>query len=577
MNERFDDIIRRRLEGHESNVPEGMFDAISNRPEVLDAFFDAAIKNKLVSAENKVPDELFDAVSAAAELEHLGFDSALKAKLEPYVSTTPAAIFDSVTINADLKHLGFDSSVQGKLESYSSAVPADMWQRIMAEKERRRRPVAWWWMAATVLLLLGGAGTAFLLKKEKPTVSITASQRKTSQQPGSVLSEKPVPEKEVDTDAFNQKTAVEKRDAIAVAETAMGTRQKVDGDKLPKANPVASLNERAANTWKNGKKNNGTIPAGTAYETTNEVTNNLQPATTLQATEDASLATAHLSILELLRNAGRLAPGQLLKAKPHAPVIPCPTNGDEKRNDWYVDVYGSAFLLQKTIYDKNAGKNAKAGFDTTLHQQVSFNAGINLVKNIGENFLLKTGLQYNRINESFRLTQINERRLITTISVRTVILSPGDTVRIRDTSIVEQIGTAQHRTQNRYAQLDIPMIIGYEFGGENMRLNINAGIIANIRSSYSGEMLADSTKQIFDINNYNGKPIYRKTVGFSLYAGLSILKPLTEKMSLLIEPHARIGLGNTANSQTWFSQKNSTMGLSIGLRYKFSGGRQRIY
>jgi hypothetical protein len=289
--------------------------------------------------------------------------------------------------------------------------------------------------------------------------------------------------------------------------------------------------------------------------------------------EDNSPAMAHLQFLYAIRNAQKLKPGQLEKAGNYTPTIPCPAfDGSDK--SWYVELYSSALLLQKKINDNFGTKNAKQSFDSTLHQQVSFNVGVQVVKSLDGNLLLKTGLQYNRINEAFRLSRINERRLVTTISVRMVVLRPGDTIYIRDTSVTERFGSIQVGRQNSYTQWDVPIILGYRFASSALEINANAGFILNIRSSYRGLVL-DTAQQVKDINDVGGKALFRRNVGLSFYAGLSLLKPISSRINLLVEPHARFGISNTAAESAWFRQKNNLYGVSVGLRYQLSGGRQR--
>jgi hypothetical protein len=559
MNERFDDMIRRQMDGLKSPVPQDMFDKIRSQPDVSDTTFDAGLKNKLQSAESPVSPNLFDKMNT----------------------------------EGDLANAAFDGAVLQKIGNYESAVPADMWRRITTNK-RRRRPVAWWWVAAGIILLFLG-GTWFTLqyfngKNEQTTAEFLAKKEDSSFKASTTQTDLLNPEDATTpilSDSSRQRTSTIE-DSVIVSRDGFknessSTNNKVVGTKnirkntSEKTQPKESFSKytklvrksvQAAQTAKTQNKNG--FEPGYNPELLNS--NNGKEDVGDIATITHSLQSP---INQQLRNAAKLLPGQLLKAKPRLPVIPCPTNDNEHRNTWYVDLYTSAFGVQKNVSDKAGRKNVKNSFDSTLHQQLSYSAGINLVKNIGNNLLVKTGVQYSRTNESFRLTRINERKLITTTSIRSVIIAPGDTVYIRDTSVSEHIGTIQRRTQNKYQQWDVPVIIGYEFGGENIRLNANAGIIANISSAYSGEMLADTSQNIIDVKNYNGKPVYKTNVGFSLYAGLSIVKPMGERTSLVIEPYARIGLQNMATNSAWFKQKNSAAGIAVGLRYQLNGGGQR--
>ncbi len=558
MSERFDDMIRKQLEGLESPVPPDMFDAIRRQPEVSVAMFDAGLKNKLQSAETPVA----------------------------------AGLFDKLNADADLSNAPFDETILQKVNGYESLVPADMWSRIMQEKHRRR-PVAWWWVAAGFLLLLSG-GTWYAVQHQHSQKAFTgkgiaAGKNNTPASPGSISVTRepalvPTADTAQGTISVIQIPFAPIQDGTAKTQSPANNdlinsevRQRREQDKL-KQQEQEFLHRPASATEKEdgypvGKYNR----IGVGKETDKGLVFNSSGDENVVQTEDvtAALITLRLSIMQQLRNAAKLVPGQLLKARSRLPVIPCPVLRNEGRNDWYADIYTSAFIVQRSISDKAAGKNAKNGFDSTLQGQVSLNAGINLVKNIGNHVLLKTGVQYNRTNESFRLTRINERKLVTTISIRTVIINPGDTVYIRDTSVTERIGTIQRRNQNTYQQWDVPVIVGYEFGGENIHLNANAGIIANIRSAYTGQMLDDSLQHVIDAKNYNGKSVYKTNIGFSLYAGLSIIKPLGERTSLLIEPYARIGLQNMTTESAWFRQKNSSAGVSIGLRYQLNTSGQR--
>lgn len=555
MSERFDDMIRKQLEGLESPVPKDMFDAIRNQPDVSDATFDAGLKHKLQLVESPVSSGLFDKINKVADL-----------------------------VNAP-----FDDAVKHRLTGYESPVPADMWSRMMQEKHRRR-PVAWWWVAAGIVLLLSGS-TWYAVRQPAKKQEISENSNSSAKKEDKTLTdpilsrEQTAPPKKQHTitgtlPVKQPKNTLDKHDLNQASGDDNASQAKAYQESTKPKNqlrePFSAIADHLRHQKQTGSLTENAYGKIQITGSSNEM--GLQPTgddALMEMDDFATVSALRSAINGQLRMATTLLPDQLQKAKPRLPVIPCPVNRADSRNDWYADVYTSVFLVQKSIWDKAAGKDTKGGFDSTLHRQLSYNAGISVVKNIGNNLLFKTGVQYNRSNESFRLTRINERKLVTTISFRTVIIAPGDTVYIRDTAVTEHIGTIQRRSQNTYQQWDIPVVIGYEFGGENIRLNANAGIIANIRSAYAGQMLDDSLQHIIDANNYNGKPVYKTNIGFSLYAGLSILKPLGERTSLMVEPFARIGLQNSTTNHAWFRQKNSAAGITIGLRYKINSDGQR--
>lgn len=542
MREHYDDMMRNRLNNHESEVPPGMFDDIRNKLDAIDQSFDAAVNGQLTN----------------------------------YASAVPANMFDGISSRMDDADNAFDAALGSRINPYESSIPADMWQRIMKEKDRRR-PVAWWWAAALLFLSVGGGG--FFYYQQQQSKPVTAAVGKTS----TPVSKNAINKK----DHINQNPGAadgeKTTDRNSIKNSSDGSNQSgfnagsspVSGNDFTTVNHGGFFSPQTKNKIKNNRQKNGGGFAGGETDDLHLQNGTSANTNRIDGSDLMTNAEKQLALRQLIRSSfNKLLPLQLLQANLKTPIIPCPLNGDEPRSDWYVDVYVSPMTVFKTVTDKVAGKNIRTGMDSTLHKQVSFNAGINLVKNIGENFLLKTGLQYNQVNEVFRNTRVNEIKLITTVTIRTIILAPGDTIYIRDTSVTQQIGTVTRQTQNRYKSWDIPLIMGYEFGGKDLRLNANVGVIANIRSSYKGEML-DTIQQTINIADYKATGVYKTNIGLGIYAGLGIVKAIGDKTDLLIEPYARFNLTNMTTDAAWFKQKNIVAGLSVGLRYKLNGRRQR--
>jgi len=543
--------------------------------------FDDILRSRLNNYDSQVPADIFNDIRSRMDAEDQSFDAAVNQHLNNYASPVAAGLFDEVNSRMDALDIEFDSGIESKIYAYESDVPEDMWQRIIAEK-RKRRPVAWWWAAALLALVLGGSSVYYFANKQ-PYKSLPFGNHETGVpvQKGN----EGLPGNTNSNSALALQPGV---NANVSAATNDGNSKK----EITPTNPAEShsildpytASKKSTIINGSGKITRGLFEKKIGQPDANENDNDkdLAPQSTTTETntindEDYSSLSdeRQLSFRQLIRSTlNKLAPLQLLDAKLRNPILPCPINGDEPRNDWYVDLYASPMMSFKNVTDKEMGKNIRTGMDSTLHKQVSFNAGVSLVKNIGENFLLKAGAQYNQVNELFKNTRINEIKLITTVTIRTVILSPGDTIYIRDTSVIQQIGTITKQTQNHYQSWDIPLILGYEFGGKDLRLNANVGVIANIRSSYKGDML-DTAQQVVNIANYKNTGVYKTNIGLGIYAGLGILKSIGNNTDLLIEPHARINLGNMTTDAAWFKQKNIVAGLSVGIRYKINGIRQR--
>ena len=537
MTEHFDDMMRSRLNNHESQVPQDMFDNIRHRIDAMDQSFDAAVSTQVIN----------------------------------YASAVPANMFDDVNGRMEFLDQAFDADINSRLNNYQSIVPADMWQRIMTNKDKRR-PVAWWWAAALLFLVLSGGLLYYFNENNRnlPTNGINKTG----------VNEADMTVKDKETSNKNPLTINDDITVNHLPSNNSNPAGQIFSNKELNSTPSVIPPNQENFFSTNNKTKKGGPPATRGIfkgngEEDNETSANRYNSSLPNETAIMNDANNQFLFRQLIRSSlEKLSPRQLLQANLKTPAIQCPINGDEPRNEWYVELYASPMMVFKNVADKVAGKNIRTGMDSTLHKQLSFNAGINLVKNIGEHFLLKAGVQYNQVNEVFRNTRVNEIKLITTIRIRTVILALGDTIYIRDTSVIQQTGTVTRQKQNHYKSWDIPIIIGYEFGGKDLRLNANVGVIANIRSSYKGDML-DTIQQTINIADYKKTGVYKTNIGLGIYAGLGIVKSLSEKTDLWIEPHARINLANMTTDAAWFKQKNIVAGLSVGVRYKLNGRRQR--
>ena len=233
-----------------------------------------------------------------------------------------------------------------------------------------------------------------------------------------------------------------------------------------------------------------------------------------------------------------------------------------------MEVYAAPELAFKSIENISATPQYLQRKDSSESMRLGYSAGIRLIKPITDNFLVKAGVQYTQINEKFTYRTENEVRTTTVISVRTIIRGPGDTLRITDTSTVQQTGFKNNTIRNRYRSFDIPVTLGYQFGNDNLQFGVNAGVVFNISSWYQGVIL-DSSMSAVPITK-GSTSIYKNNIGLGLYGGFSVLKKLGEDTQLFFEPYFRYNLSGITSEQSSFKQRFSLGGLSIGLRYNLN-------
>jgi len=499
-------------------------------------------------------------------MEH--FDDMMRRKLEEHESHVPKNLFDKISSQMAVEDEMFDTGIREKLSAYEADIPADMWNRIHKTSDRKK-PVAWWIAAAVLAFLAAGVVYTNTNNNNKKQGADATHSLVVNKQPVSDNTITGVNDAVTDTNTLSDPGDAATQKTIAY-----------ESNTNPVSAPKNVYNNSEMTRNGNGifRKNNSAekvpfLKSSSSVYARPETDKTIIGETLAEPDEPDVFSAGNRSLLALASAAkGKLTPQQLFKTFGRGP-IDCPDIFGNNTGGWYVDGYISPMMNFKQVSGKIPGKNVAEGMDSSLHRQVSFNTGFSLVKTFGNGLLMKTGLQYNQVNELFKITQVNEIKTITTISVRTVIIAPGDTVYIRDTTRVQQMGTITRQTQNRYKSWDIPVIFGYEFGGKGIRINANAGVIANIRTIYSGS-LRDTAQRTHILFSDGDSAIYKTKIGLSLYAGFSLLKPVFTNTDFFVEPFARFNLKNTTTGTAWFNQKNIVAGISFGLRYKISKGRQ---
>jgi hypothetical protein len=255
----------------------------------------------------------------------------------------------------------------------------------------------------------------------------------------------------------------------------------------------------------------------------------------------------------------------------------CPSVNGPRRNDLYLELYGSVDFTMRSF-------STPTGFNNYIHKRKTvedsrngFSAGIRLSKSIGENTLLKAGLNYSQINERLRIVEENAKQLTQIITIRTVIRGPGDTLFIRDTSYFEQTGTRYNTIYNRYRFIDIPLMFSYEFGNPDvLSFAVNAGPIINITSFYRGKIL-DTTLTPRAITTLPGRGPnnWRSNIGIGIVGSFAVYKRFNERTQIFIEPYFRYNFTPVTQNTNFVNQHYNTSGVQFGFRYNLHTGRQR--
>jgi hypothetical protein len=511
----------------------------------------------------------------------------------------------------------FDKFVRDKLRDHPSAVPPGLWEKIERKKDKDPKGgfflprIALW---AGLFVIVAGAGIGYFVSRSNDSNSnIPGVTGKTAIANNGGNANSPAVPSSANAGGQDEKNEINNNNTInttnstgpdnninsnrvipgagtdgntAVNRSTSGDNNSIDVDRSRQPHN-ASGNKSGATIAhqqadvpgttidRQNDHNNGAFIAG--RKNTRKKNTAIDPLLTVKPADVPAITPVENRISFTtgktaynLRSLARFGSNNYNLSELKIVGIDCPPRGDERRNDWYLEVYGSPDIVMKSV--KASGNTTLVSKkDSIESQQVSFTGGFRISKSIGEHLLVKTGLQYSQINERFDLRTENERRIITVVTIRMVIGASGADSTISDTSTVEQIGYRLQRTYNRYRSIDIPLLLSYEFGNDNLKFAVNTGAIINLYSWYEGNTINDSLAVVS--MSSKGSGVYKQNIGVGLYAGLSVIKPVSKKFDVFLEPYFRYNLSNMSGS-AGYSQRFNAMGINLGIRYKLKG-RQR--
>jgi hypothetical protein len=496
----------------------------------------------------------------------------------------------------------FDDFMRDKLRNHASPVPAGLWEKI--EKEQKRRPVGFFWSnrLLTMGLLLGIVATigALIWWQSSNDVQQTASLTKENaiNKQGQASSNQTTTSKQdnentkatgsnamdgnIDASVPNGSTtaiqpssnadATEKNSLIKENNTV---KDKVDANNSKQPSTASQL--LVAGNRKHFSKTPSTrnTIAGTEQD---KIVGNARSVSGIEGDERIvhysynSFNNRSSGLLAAIDNkkVNSFANKSLPSLKASLPsIVDCPSANGNARNDWYVEMYASPDYTFKTVKAESASSAYLQKKDSTESMRVGYTAGFRITKNIGQHLLVKAGLQFSQVNERFTLRTENERRTTTVTTTRDIIDASGNVTTVTETSSYTQIGYLERVSNNQYRSIELPIMLGYEFGNDKLKGSINGGVIANLTSWYKGKTL-DTAYQSISLSKPSDGSVYNHSVGIGLYGSISIIKPVTEKLDVFAEPYFRYGLSHLNSSSLGYTQRFSTAGISLGIRYRFN-------
>jgi len=465
--------------------------------------------------------------------------------------------------------INFDDFVKQSLHNHKSPVPDGLWDKIVAEKDTKK-PIVYWWtdkrwymVAAACLILI--CGTCFVIKHQMNSEEAVTKQEIPSKQQNNNLSQ---PSK---TETIDNNTTLNQDNNANNSTANTATTYSDQLDKTVDA--TATINDKASDNSLVVKSKRKKLTRSNGINTNSrnqqplftQNTNLQQDNSDNQVSKFAQANTVSLS--NLFNYDTKDITSLQLKNQSKIFGLDCP---NYKPATWYLEAYGSADYTMKNVFAYGVSDSYLQRIDSTTKMNGGFTFGLRVSKTINDNFLIKSGLQYTQRNEQF--TSKSDSIITTTsvVTVRTIVRGGGlsDTT-VRDTATVQQIGYRKRVTNNHYKSLEIPLLLSYENGNDKWHYAINGGIIANLTSWYQGETL-DTSFQLVPLSAKNTNGFYKSNLNLSLYAGVSIIRNISERIDIFAEPYFRYGISNTNTSVAGYSQRFNAAGLALGLRFKLN-------
>lgn len=572
MNDtQFDKFFNDTFRDHAVPVPANLWD------KVVEDQFDQFIGGSLKDAEAPVPDGLWDRINDKL------FDKFVAGSLGNTEAPVPDGLWDRISDGQ------FDAFTADKLKDHEAPVPAGLWEKIMPEKEDDKGGFWWFRYPAAAVLLLGllAAGTfgGYLYYRAKNNANTPVSV-------GSIVPATIQSGEKSNASRENTNPSVLANPAGVNAirgnnipaangkEDVAGTGNNSTSKRLNSPGTTVFAGEthiaKAIRTRKGmdllRPQNGRTDLTQTAYDPfarSQKETTNTDEITTMETYPDrlrlgSFTIPSELNGYSFTQNMSDKQLSTLNHTAQFRNIIICPSDNRNRNTDWYLEAYTSSDIPFRSISNVSASQQYLLKKDSAESMQVSYSAGLRLVKPITDNILLKAGLQYAQINQKYVYRTENEVKTTTVVTVRTIIRAPGDTVVVQDTSVLQTVGSRTNTVHNRFRSFDVPVTLGYQFGNDDLKIGINAGVVINLNSWYQGVIL-DSSLATVTLNK-TGNSVYKTNIGLGLIGGISVIKRLSDDMHLFFEPYFRYNLSNMTSDQASYRQKFSVGGLSIGLR-----------
>lgn len=439
-----------------------------------------------------------------------------------------------------------DDLFKNRLKDYELEAPMHLWDAIAEASlddtpREKRRGFFWWTLAPSLFGLL---------------IAIYVMQPFGKKQPLDNLGEFPV---EIPAKEKIQSQASTVPPIASAQKKAVDLESTVLPERTPSMNStIKNSNANIPNITSNGPTSTqGEGAASAAFMQEENLLEN-RVAAKEETSVDQQQAITSLRI-------------DLLAAKPEILPATAPnldsirfSSSFKKKKNWSttIDFMASMDYVMRNLEAKEADFAAyakKRDESEIFRHGTSFGMRLSTVSDKG--FAVRSGLNYSTINEQLNLKIGEEERLIAKIKY-----AEDGSIIGTDTTLA-MVGTYKI-VNNRYSELDIPLLVGYEYSGEKVALSFNGGLFINMLSAQKGEFLSPNTDEpvSFSSSDPNSYRAFRNRLGLGFYGSMGVYFQVNENLQFLLEPYVKWRPGSYTVEGYALDQRYLTTGLFVGMR-----------
>lgn len=469
----------------------------------------------------------------------------------------------------------FDKHVKDLLGDYSPPVHPRIWEQIAAERDKRK-PAGFWirilnnrnlLILAASLLLCGGTGAWFWINHTSNPQPL-ATQKPAQQNSTQAGTNNPST-----NNPANNSTLSDNVTPIA-ADPAGNPPAVADNNR-----PGATRNQPAPATDAAASSSDNSNIASRFTDASETLTGSLKKARTKGATrvntipatatadpmansltdEDFPVGGTLLGRLNYIAEriaARKIAAGSPEKRNPAFYLPDCPAlEKNASGNKKYLEVYAGPDYAFRSFRDTGNSVYLQKRKESTKFSS-AYSAGIRYTRVFKNSMSVRAGVNYSQINEKFTYVQGN------LVQVTYIIDANGDT-----TGSYVTTGSRYKTTHNKYHSIDMPVMVGYEFGNGRLHANISAGPVINIYSWQKGEVLDTALKPVTITTGKGSTPYQFKTnAGLGFMGSVSVYYKLNDHIHIMAEPYYRYNFSQMNKENLTLKQKFNSAGIRVGVR-----------